>query len=294
MAEPALDLTPSAPAPAAGDTAAPPAAEPQDLDSALLDQYQEDAAGDAGDAGADEELDDVEYEGKQYRLPKELRDALLRQSDYTRKTQELASQQRAHASQQQQLQVLASIQAQTQQEMLHASNLQARLSQFEGVDWTRFSEQDPVNAQKMFFEYQRLKDEFSAAAGTLQQRQLALFNEHRAQRDKLIQEGRQALARDIKGWSPQLAEEIVKYGTSEGYADWEVRGVVDPRMLRTLDKARRWDQLVAKASKRGQPVDTPPPEPAPTVHGRAASTANPNRMSTEDWMRWRNREIAKR
>jgi hypothetical protein len=42
---------------------------------------------------ADDEDDDgeeVEWEGNQYRLPKGIKDALLRQADYTRKTQEVA------------------------------------------------------------------------------------------------------------------------------------------------------------------------------------------------------------
>jgi hypothetical protein len=38
---------------------------------------------------------EVTYNGKTYSLPPELRDALLRQADYTRKTQDLAGQRRA-------------------------------------------------------------------------------------------------------------------------------------------------------------------------------------------------------
>ena len=38
---------------------------------------------------------EVDYNGKSYCLPPELKDALLRQADYTRKTQELAEGRRA-------------------------------------------------------------------------------------------------------------------------------------------------------------------------------------------------------
>lgn len=35
----------------------------------------------------DSDVEDVDYEGKKYAVPKEIKDALLRQADYTRKTQ---------------------------------------------------------------------------------------------------------------------------------------------------------------------------------------------------------------
>lgn len=44
---------------------------------------------------------EVEYNGKTYSLLPELRDALLRQADYTRKTQELAGQRRAFEAERQ-------------------------------------------------------------------------------------------------------------------------------------------------------------------------------------------------
>src|ERR1700761_7141568 len=57
-------------------------------DSALADDQTETGC---------ETPDEVEgtYNGKTYSLPPELRHALLRQADYTRKTQELAGQRRA-------------------------------------------------------------------------------------------------------------------------------------------------------------------------------------------------------
>jgi hypothetical protein len=53
-------------------------------DTALLDDQTD----------APDEVE-VEYEGKTYCLPPELRDALLRQADYTRKTQEVAQARKA-------------------------------------------------------------------------------------------------------------------------------------------------------------------------------------------------------
>src|SRR3954468_4841262 len=43
----------------------------------------------------DPELVEVVYDGKGYQLPAELKDALLRQADYTRKTQDVAQARKA-------------------------------------------------------------------------------------------------------------------------------------------------------------------------------------------------------
>ena len=67
------------------------APEAQPTEQPETDQSSDDAQ-DLDTQGADPEFEEVEYEGKRYALPKELKDAILRQSDYTRKTQELAQQ----------------------------------------------------------------------------------------------------------------------------------------------------------------------------------------------------------
>jgi len=238
------------------------------------------------------EYDDVEYEGKKYKVPKEIRDAVMRQADYTKKTQEVAEARRALETQQMQIQQAVQIQQALQQDVAQITALQSKLAQYEGLDWTRFSEDDPVAAQKAFFEYTKLKDTVSGAQSQLQQRQLALVNEHRAQREKLIQEGRQAIAREIKGWSPELGEELVKYATSQGISEMDVRSTVTPAHIKILHKARQFDQLMAKASAKARTAE-PQAEPAQTVPGRSVSSANPNRMSTEEWMKWRSKQIAR-
>jgi len=48
------------------------------------------ATDDEEGSDADADLEEIEHDGKKHRVPKELKDAFLRQSDYTRKTQEVA------------------------------------------------------------------------------------------------------------------------------------------------------------------------------------------------------------
>lgn len=67
--------------------------EPEDDDEVTPDEDEDDDTEEPKRKQAKPPLDDteeVEHEGKTYRVPKELKESFLRQSDYTRKTQELA------------------------------------------------------------------------------------------------------------------------------------------------------------------------------------------------------------
>src|SRR5215475_66105 len=61
---------------------------PAEADPAAETLTETEAAEDDNDPA--ESLEEVEFAGKQYRLPKELKSALMMHTDYTRKTQEVA------------------------------------------------------------------------------------------------------------------------------------------------------------------------------------------------------------
>src|SRR5712671_4095938 len=78
---------------------------------------------------------EVEYDGKTYQLPPELKDALLRQADYTRKTQEVAQNRKALEAEK------AAHDGRSQgmrAHILDAARVMAlndQLTQFDRVDW---------------------------------------------------------------------------------------------------------------------------------------------------------------
>ena len=67
----------------------------EDVSESHDDQSEESDIEGAATDEAESEVEDVDWEGKKYAVPKELKDALMRQSDYTRKTQEIAETRRA-------------------------------------------------------------------------------------------------------------------------------------------------------------------------------------------------------
>lgn len=247
---------------------------------------------DAGEAdGGDDAYEDVQYGGKSYRLPKELKDALLRHDDYTRKTQELAEQRRtleANTAQSQQVQALS---AENQQDYTAYIALQTQLASYANLDWDRFSEDDPVQAQRAYIKYGQLKDQISQVAARMQYRQQALETVHRADRDKHIQQGRAVLEKEIPGWSGQLANSLVSYAVSQGVEEHEVRGTINPAHIKLINKARLYDEIIAKAKRSGN--QAPAPTPVPIVAGRAKSAPKPEKMGIDQWMKWRAKDLVR-
>jgi hypothetical protein len=267
-------------------------------------QGGEDASEDAGTGDVDllpgqegastqeyqQDLEEVDYEGKKYSVPKELREALLRQTDYTRKTQEVSEQRQALESYAAQLQQATALQQQYQQEYGQLAMLSAQLEAYQNVDWNRFSDDDPVAAQKAYFQYGRLKDQATQVAAQMQQKHQATEMQQRAERAKLLQQGRSELARDVAGWSVDVGEKIVAYAIKHGISEAEIRGTPIAAHIKIVNKARLYDEMMAKAASK--PKDAEPAVPAKSLTGRSAGMRSPDKMSIDEWMKHRNKQLA--
>src|SRR5262249_40175867 len=123
------------------------------------------------------------------------------------------------------------------------------LATYEKTDWARMRAQNPQAAQDHWLQYMILKESRDRAALALQERTAERgFDQQRATA-KQIEEGRLALHRDIKDWSPELAGKLTEFGAREfGFTPQEVRTVTDQRLIRLLHRAFIGDQAIKKAA----------------------------------------------
>lgn len=250
-----------------------------------------------GQAEADA-LEEVEYEAKKYRLPKELKDALLRQSDYTRKTQEVAEKAKAAEAKE------AELSQQREVFQYHAKSvgefhvLNAQIEPYEKMtqaDWQRFAADRPADANAAWIQYGLLKDQRASLVSTLsaqeQERQL------KAQREnaKRTEEGRKAIAAQIPGWSTELDNKLREHATTYGFTKDEWATVSDPRAVKVLNDAYQYRQLVARqraATQTTQPQSiTPPPQIGGTRTPTTDLRALASRPDPSAFMKARNKEL---
>lgn len=246
----------------------------------------------SGQDGAEPEFEEVEYEGKKYALPKELKDAILRQADYTRKTQELA--QTREQSQAEIAQEKARIEAERAniQSVARVYAIDERLQQYAGTDWQALSQSDPVAAQQAFFSYQQLKDAKQQLIGQIQQNEAQRALREGEATARSMQQAQEMLAREIKGWSPEYAKQLRDVAKELGADDKSIAAIREPWIVRALHAQKVLREMTSKATAKPAP---PPPTPVKTITGGTAKAAvNPDKLSTDEWMEWRNKQVAKR
>lgn len=266
------------------------APEAQPTEQPETDQSSDDAP-DLDTQGTDPEFEEVEYEGKRYALPKELKDAILRQSDYTRKTQELAQQREQSA---------AEIAAEKARIEADRANFQAaarlvalddRLQQFANVDWQALSQSDPVAAQQQFFQYQQLKDARGGLVAQIQQHESQRALQEREATARAMQQANEVLGREIKGWSPEVAKELRAVAKSLGADDKSVDSIREPWIVKALYAQKVLSEMTAKAQAKPPP---PPAVPVKTVTGGPQkATVDVNKMSIDEYMRHERKRLAR-
>lgn len=222
-------------------------------------ERENDGDEDAGnDKDAAPEFIEVEFEGRTYNLPPELKDALLRQSDYTRKTQTVAEEKRTFEAQKAQFEQQVNLHHAFLNDLAQVRAVEAQLKQFEGIDWNALYDSDPTEAQKLDRWFRDLKDQRTDAQTRVQQAQRKAIEDMQAQRAKALEKGHQELAKEFPGWSQNQASELGAYAQSQGYSPAEIANFVDYRSMRVLHKARLYDQLMAKRQQKPTPSPSSP------------------------------------
>jgi hypothetical protein len=212
------------------------------------------------DDNRDEEGDDtsdvysVKVDGKDIEVSiDELVAGYSRQSDYTRKTQELATERKqledAYAQMSAEIEQNNAIREQYIQatgQFIAASH--GNLEQFSKIDWRALKEDDPI-------EYVTKRDEYREAQARIQhahklQQQAAV--EADQERGRLMQahvaHEHELMAEVMPEWADAekrtaLAGQVRSYAESRGYQPEEIEGLADHRSLQVLIKAMKYDAL---------------------------------------------------
>lgn len=266
-----------------------------DVDPIETEDYEEAEAAEEPDEGEDAEdgeeedgTEEVDYEGKQYKLPKELKEALLRQRDYTQKTMEVAEQRRAAEIVKQQADQTLQFVADFQNEYFELVNADKQIAELKGLDWNGIIEQDPQLAMKLQNKLNLLinqKDELKYKIDTIQHD----LSEKRAQEHaRILQDGHNTLKRIIPGWNDETMRQVGEYAFSR-YGEM-AKTIVDPKMVEDLYYAKLGRELASKLKKPTSA--TPQLKPTATVKSGAAKVkVNPDKLTTEQWLKWREGEL---
>lgn len=237
--------------------------------------------------------EEVEYEGKKYRVAPELRDALMLRADYTRKTQELAAH-RATVEQEQ----AKFIEAQRTHQQLgsEVTDLQImgkQLEAFRNLDWRALAQEDPHQHSALMAQYTMLRDQRDEAGKKVNARVQQLELEAQRQYAERVERANAEMRTYDPAWSPDKASKLKEFARSVGFSDHDIETSVsvDPRIAKVLSLALLGHQATSK--QRVIPLPKPKPVvPASKVGGRAARPTGPrDDMSMKEWVKARESQL---
>lgn len=267
----------------------------EDEDLAEIDTDAEDSPEDGepeatDDDGADDDLMDVEIDGKTFRVPK---DAAFRQSDYTQKTQALAEQRKEVEAAIDRLN--GASEAETKA-LANVAYIEAQIAQYNDIDWQQWDQMDPVAANKARWELTELNRVKDGAIGNYQHvRQHAQFlvKQETAKREE---QQRKVLKERIPDWGDDKALAIVKFSQSFGFSQDDLNVIsTNATAIAALNELMEFRKVANKAATAKKIEKQQAIKPAPTVKGGAKVIKGlSDELSTDEWMRRRNAQVAKR
>lgn len=216
------------------------------------DEIQEEVSETTGEEveQTDDGLDDLEWDGQAYRVPKGLKEAVMRTDDYTKKTQELAEQRRS-LDQVRELAETSRLESAFVQsisgEQQEINIIDAYLKQVGSVDPSKMSMEDMF---KFKMELDNIKERRAALASSITDKRNKFSSEMQSKISELRSKAREIASKSINGFSEDTEKTIRDYAKSEGLNDREIDNVLlDPRSFKVIWKAAQYDKIKAGTTK---------------------------------------------
>ena len=204
-------------------------------------------------------LEEVEYDGKVYRVPVELKNGLMHKADYTRKTQEISRSREAMELQQKQIaefQEQQRFEQTLQEDIGKVGTLNYQLKLYESLDWKGMETGDIVRHRMQMEQLEKQRKEIVESINSKRQ---AFSSEQKARLEELAGKAAEVLSRSINGWNEEAAASVSEYALAQGFTKHEVDNIVNPRDVQILWKAQQYDKLVSTKEQALKKASKAPP-----------------------------------
>jgi hypothetical protein len=249
------------------------------------------------------DFEEVDFKGSKYKVPKDLAPIIAKaenlESGVTRRFQEAAEIRKAAEAERQSFQLENQLNNEVYNELVTVREIENRLSQFSNVNWQAWQQQDPQAANAAMAEMIQLQTRHQQAHQTLNSKRAEVGAMLEQRNATQLSQSIEALnkADPDKGWSGKFTakeqQELTKFASELGFSQQRLSSIVDPLEVKVMNLARIGLEMLKK-----QKATAAPPKvamPAPQVQsGKTRSTVDPDKMSPEEWAKWRNEQVRRR
>lgn len=215
------------------------APEQENAESEEEDQEEADAP-----AEPEDDTEEVEYEGKAYKLPKELKEAVLRQADYTKKTQEVASLRRQVEDRQMFLQAKEQLMTVAANDLAELRALEKEAERYQALDWQQLHQTDPAQALGLMQRQQSLKEQIGDLRGKLSSVAQHVQSATQQHIDRQWEAAVKGARERIGKFTLEDDKAALQQAVDLGFSPEEIKSkLADERLLLAVFKAAKWDAL---------------------------------------------------
>lgn len=194
----------------------------------------------------------------------ELKNGYQRQSDYTQKTQQLSEDRKQlEAQTQEYTQYLQSIPMLAQ---VATANINEATAKLYSPEFIGLAETDPAQYIAEKAKLERIINQNYNAQQQMQQ-QFQQYQEQSNQIrqqefDQQLMQAHEVLTREIPDWDKgEIINHLRDYATNKvGFKANELEGLIDPRQVIVLNKARMYDEMMAQQNVANKKVQSVPPK----------------------------------
>lgn len=179
--------------------------------------------------------------------------------DYTQKTQQVAEQRKELEDYAKGIQAQEAIFRQEVElqnvlinEVAQITSLDQKLAAYQNVNWQQLSDNDFVEAQKLFFTYNQLQQDRNQLVSQFEAKKHEVVTRQSQLLSEKIAKGKEVLAKEIPNWSPETNQALLSTGKDYGFSDAELNSIVDPRHVKVLHDAMQWRKLQQNSSVKNK------------------------------------------
>jgi hypothetical protein len=239
-------------------------------------------------AQVEDETVEVEWDdGKTYKIPKALESGILKNKDYTTKTQSVAA--KAKELESREAEITQRLQA-TDEELNTRAQLRqvdAEIERFKDYDWNAFQQArqtDLLGAQEAWDYAQHLRQTKAGLEQVLGQSQQKRAQAAQQDLAKRFHETLAEAPKFIPGWTPETADktidELVRFANSEGIPEQFLKDNWSPTLLKFIHRAQLGHNLLSKTQAAPKPPAVPL-APLATVNGKSTPAARGDLASAD-------------
>ena len=201
--------------------------------------------------------------------------------DYTQKTQQVAEQRKELEDYAKGIQAQEAIFRQEVElqnvlinEVAQITALDQKLAAYQNVNWQELSDNDFVEAQKLFFTYNQLQQDRNALVSQFEAKKQEVVTKQTQLLSEKIAKGKEVLAKEIPNWSPETNQALLSTGKDYGFSDAELNSIVDPRHVKVLHDAMQWRKLQQNSTVKNKISNAKPVVKPGAKDSKAEASSN--------------------